>query len=411
MPDRDANGELPLGAFSPSTSVLPALSGIPQAYFSNPYPQGLTPAYGKSYGRYTQLGDAITIDKYDQRPPISDRINLSVQRELPSRIVLDVTYFMNFVSRDQWTQQLNQMDPRLTYKYGAALSGTVNNPFYNYGTVETFPGALRRQAKVSVASLLVPYPQYGAILQTSTDLRKSRYDSLQIRMQRPFAAGFSFVASYAYSRQRTLAFYDTQDEYDGKLTWMDGAYSPPGGTGVDLAYANDPKHRLTTAATFEIPFGQGRAIGSQMSRLLDALVGGWQLAGTYIRSSGPVLNFGTMVAPASVNKIGEVGGAGRYWFDVTGFAVQPAYTRRTNPWYYDNLTGPGYSNVDFSLSKRVSLNERYRVEVRMEAYNAFNGMNWANPTLDVSKSDFGRTNAQATGYYGRQLQYSVKLYF
>ncbi len=411
MPDRDANGELPLGAFSPSTSVLPALSGIPQAYFSNPYPQGLTPAYGKSYGRFTQLGDAITIDQYEQRPPISDRINLSVQRELPSRIVLDVTYFLNFVSRDQWTEQLNLMDPRLTYKYGAALSATVTNPFYNYGTVETFPGALRRQAKVSVASLLVPYPQYGAILQTSTDLRKSRYRSLQIRMQRPFAAGFSFVGSYAYSSQRTQAFYDIQDEYDGKLTWMDGAYSPPGGTGVNLSYAVDPKHRFTTAATFEIPIGQGKAIGSQMSRALDAIIGGWQLAGTFTRGSGQMLNFATMVGPASVEKTGEVGGAGKYWFDITGFAVQPAYTRRTNPWYYNNLTGPGFSNVDFSLSKRVNVTERYRVEIRMEAYNAFNGMNWANPTVDVTKSDFGRTNAQASGYYGRQLQYSVKLYF
>jgi hypothetical protein len=59
----------------------------------------------------------------------------------------------------------------------------------------------------------------------------------------------------------------------------------------------------------------------------------------------------------------------------------------------------------------VSITERYRVEVRLEAYNALNGMNWANPTLTVSASDFGRTNAQASGYYGRQLQYSAKLFF
>jgi len=36
-------------------------------------------------------------------------------------------------------------------------------------------------------------------------------------------------------------------------------------------------------------------------------------------------------------------------------------------------------------------------------------MNWAKPTLTVSASDFGRTNAQAVGYYGRQLQYSARL--
>jgi len=410
MPDRDANGELPLGAFSPTTNALPMLSGIPQAFFANPYPQGLTPAYGKQYGRYTQLGDAITVDKNQQRPPISDRINISVQRELPSHIVLDVTWFMNFVTRDQWTKQLNLMDPRLTYKYGAALNATVANPFYNYATVDTFPGALRKQATVSIASLLVPYPQYGAILQTSTDARSSHYKSLQIRLQRPFSKGFSFLGSYAYTTQGTQAYYDIRDEYDGKLTWMDGAYSAPGGTGTNLGYGIDPKHRFIAAGTYELPWGRGKALGATISPVLDAFIGGWQLSGTWIHSSGSVLNFGTMVAPTSVNKIGKVG-SGNYWFDVTGFAVQPAYTRRTNPWYYENLTGPGWSNVDLSLAKRVKVTERYKVELRLEAYNALNGMNWANPTVTVSASDFGRTNAQASGYYGRQLQYSAKLFF
>jgi hypothetical protein len=410
MPDRDANGELPLGAYTPVTTVLPNLQGIPQAYFGDPFLQGLTPAYGKEYGRYTQLGDPVTIDKYDQKPPISDRINISVQRELPGRIVADVTYLMNFVSRDQWTKQLNQSDPRLSYKYGADLNKTVANPFYNYGTVETFPGALRKQSTVSVGSLLVPYPQYGAILQTATNLRESRYHSFQARVQRAFASGFSFLATYAFVKERTQAFYDTQDEYDGTLTWIDGAYSPPGGTGTNLAHTIDPLHQIRIAGTYEIPVGRGRTFMSGMSPVADGFLGGWQLSGTYTFSTGQKLVFGTMVAPESVNKIGETG-ANNYWFDVTGFARQPAYTRRSNPWYYDNLAGPGYTNLDLALLKQVRLTERFRLEGRLEAYNAFNGMNWANPILDITKSDFGRTNAQATGYYGRQLQYSIRFMF
>jgi hypothetical protein len=411
MPDRDANGELPLGAFSPTTTANPLLSGIPQAFLANPFPQGLTPAYGKSYGRYTQLGDAITIDKYQQRPPISDRINFSIQRELPGRIVLDVTYLLNFVSRDQWPEQLNMMDPRLTYRYGAALSATVNNPFYSYGTVDTFPGALRKQQKVTIGSLLVPYPQYGAILQTSTDMRSSHYRSFQIRVQRPFSNGISFIASYGYTTQRTQGFLDDQDEYDGKLTWMDGSYSPPGGTGTKLTYGIDPKHRFTLGATWALPLGKGKMFGTNISRTLDMLIGGWQVSGTWNQNSGQVLTFtNAMVAPASAQKIGEAG-TNKFWFDVTGFTTQPAYTRRTNPWYYDNLTGPGYKNLDLSVFKRIRINERFQAEARLESYNAMNGMNWANPTVDVTKSDFGRTNAQASGYYGRQLQVAGKLYF
>jgi hypothetical protein len=102
MPDRDANGELPMGAYSPTTSALPDVGNVPQVRFSNPFPQSLIDAYSKKHDRYTQLGDSIIIDEHQQKPPISDRINLSLQRELPGRIVADVIYLINFVSRDQW---------------------------------------------------------------------------------------------------------------------------------------------------------------------------------------------------------------------------------------------------------------------------------------------------------------------
>jgi hypothetical protein len=410
MPDRDVNGEMPMGMYTPSTSVLPLATGKPQAYFANPFPQGVTPAIGSAYGRYTLLGDSVTIDEYVQKPPVSDRINVSIQRQLPGRIVADFTYFINFVGHDQWPQNLNMMDPRLSFKYGSALAAQVPNPFYNYGTVATFPGALRRQSTVAASALLVPYPQYQGILQTATDLRKTRYQSFQFRLQRPFSKGFSFLVTYAYATARTQAYYDTQDEYDGLLQWIDGAYSPPGGTGTTLGFGIDPVHRVAAAGTVQLPFGRGRAVGSDLPTALDAIVGGWEISGMFNFSSGQKLVFGGMVAPSSVQKIGEVG-SNKYWFDVAGFKQLPAYTRRTNPWTYDNLTGPSFSNLDLSLAKRFNLSQRFKMQLRLEAYNALNGMNWANPQLSITASDFGRTNTQASGYYGRQLQYSVRLEF
>ena len=407
--ERDTLGELDLAAFSPATSVLSAVNGVPQAYLANPFPQGLTPAYGKTYGRYTNLGDTITIDEYEQRTPVSDRINVSFQRELPHRIVADATYYVNFVSHDQYNQNLNLADPRLTYTYGAAVDKSVANPFYNYATVDTFPGALRRSATVAMSQLFRPYPQYGDIIQSGTDLRKARYQSLQLRLQRPFANGFSFLATYAYVTQRSQWFYDVQDEYDQKLSWFDLSVTAAGRSGAPTVAA-DPKHRFVGAATVELPVGRGRRFGGGMAGWADAVLGGWQLSGIYTCYSGVPLIFGTMVAPESVTKTGEVG-ANQYWFDVTGFARQPAYTRRSNPWSYDNLTGPGFTNLDLTLQKTFKLNGRIRLQVRMDAFNALNGMNWANPTTTITASDFGRTNAQATGYYGRQLQYSARVEF
>jgi hypothetical protein len=75
------------------------------------------------------------------------------------------------------------------------------------------------------------------------------------------------------------------------------------------------------------------------------------------------------------------------------------------------LTGPAFKNLDLSLAKSFELNKRVRLQVRLDAYNAQNGMSWANPNLTITSSDFGRTNTQAAGYYGRQIQCSARLQF
>jgi hypothetical protein len=409
--ERDTLGEMDLGGFTPTTPVPSIQTGIPRAYLASPFPLGLDPITGKKYGRYTNLGSAVSIDKYEQRPPISDRLNVSYQREMPGRFIADVTYFINFVSRDQYSPNLNMMDPRLSYKYQAALEATVANPFYGYGTAETFPNASLRNSKtVKTSTLLVPYPQYGTITQTGTDMRKARYQSLQLRTQRAFDHGFSFLATYGYVRSRAQWFFDDQDEYDRKLTWMDFTVTQAGSSGAPTV-TSDPKHRFVSAGSWEIPVGRGRQFGSRVAPVLDHIAGGWQISGIYTRTSGaPLIFTRNAIAPASVKTIGQVG-TGSYWFDITGFAKQAAYTRRTNPWYFDGLLGPGSRNLDLTLSKRFVLTERFSLQVRLDSFNALNGMNWATPQLNETASDFGKTNAQASGYYGRQFQYAARLEF
>jgi len=409
-PERDTLGEIDLGGFTPTTAAPAVLAGVPQSYLSNPFPFGLEPITGKSFGRYTNLGNSVSIDQYQQRTPISDRINISVQRELPGRFIADVTYFVNWVTRDQYSLNLDNTDPRLSYTYKNALSAAVNNPFFNYGTPATFPGTLRNAKTVSLGSLLTPYPQYTGITQTGTDLRSARYQSFQLRGQRAFSSGFSFLATYAYVTARSQWFFDPQDEYDNKLSTYNFSVTQAGGSGAP-SVTSDPHHRFVSAGTWDVPVGHGRHFGTGMARAADYLVGGWQVSGIYTYTSGaPLIFSSSIIAPASVRQIGQIG-AGSYWFDTTGFAAQAAFTRRTNPWYYDGLNGPGFKNLDLALSKRFPIKERAHATIRLDAFNGLNGMNWATPNLSVTASDFGRTNTQLSGYYGRQLQYSVRLDF
>jgi hypothetical protein len=392
----DTMGQLDLGAFSPVTSILPAVQGVPQARLSDPFPQGLTPAYGKRYGAYTGLGDNVRWDEYRQRPSISDRVSLSVQREVLPRTVLDVSYLLNFISRDGYTKNFNMMDPRLSFQYGAQLSAAVPNPFFNYGTVDTFPGQLRSRATVARSDLLKPYPQYLSLLQDWTNGREARYQTLELRLQRPFHRGLSLLAGYAYVRGTRQEFYDNVDEYDGHWTWTD---------------APDPRHRLNVSAVWNVPVGRNQRFGRDMHPALDAVVGGWEVAGIYRYESGQYLRFGGMVAPGDTPEtIGDVG-AGTYWFNTSGFNTLPAFTRRANPWQYDQLEGPNYTNVDLSLSKRVPLTGNTKLNFRLEAYNLLNGMNWANPSTTIGASDFGQVLRQADAYYGRQLQYTLRVEF
>jgi hypothetical protein len=218
------------------------------------------------------------------------------------------------------------------------------------------------------------------------------------------------LATYGFVKSRAQWYFDDQDEYGRKLTCMDFSVTQAGSSGAPTVTSN-PKHRFVSAGSWEIPVGRGRQLGSRIAPVLNHIVGGWQISAIYNYTSGaPLIFTRNAIAPASVKTIGQVG-TGSCWFDIAGFAKVAAHTRRTNPWYYGALVGPGFKNMDLALSKRFVLTERLSLQVHLDAFNAVNGMNWATPRLNETASDFGKTNTQASGYFGRQLQHSARLEF
>lgn len=75
----------------------------------------------------------------------------------------------------------------------------------------------------------------------------------------------------------------------------------------------------------------------------------------------------------------------------------------------NGFTGPGQKNVDISLTKFIPFTERIRGEFRIEAFNVFNWVNYANPNSNISGANFGRIERAATG--PRVLQLGMKLNF
>jgi hypothetical protein len=392
----DIIGNLPYPGFSALTRVSPALEGKPQAVWSDPFPDSnpLIPVTGKSLGRYTNLGGDAVTDIRDFRPNVNDRFNITVQRELVNRIVVDMTYFLNLGRDLPYTKRYNLMDPQLSYTYKTLLNQRVNNPFYNYLTPDKFPGQLRNQAQVTLGSLLKPFPQYGEVNETNTPGVRERYHSLQLKVQRPFANGFNFLLSYNYNREWQEEFFSIDQEFAGQFSFQP---------------AQRPRHRMALAGVYEFPFGRGRRFASQTPRVVEAVIGGWTTSAIYYYNSGQLLRFGQMdvVGDPRIDNPSKWG----LMFDPKAFKQSAAFTPRTNPMWYPGVLGPGYKNVDITLAKSFQVNERFRLEIKMESYNLSNTFTGANPNTTVTSSLFGRVTSQVSGINGREFQYNLKLHF
>ena len=395
-------GALSMPYYSARTDVAPLREGKPQARLSDPFPAANNPIIlpkGNSLGRYTSLGDPATWFTPELRTGVNDRINFSLQRELPNRMNIDVTFFMNLGHDLPYTKQVNQSDPQLSYTHKTALSRQVANPFYRYLTPEKFPGALRNQPTVSIGSLLGPYPQYGSLDETNIAGFLNRYYALQMRLERRFSAGYTFVTAYNYNREYNSEIFNADDRYVNKFTMLPGQW---------------PRHRLTTAGTYDFPFGQGRRFLANVHPVANGILGGWSTSWLFMYNSGEYLRFNqfAMKTDGSNPKLDHP--TTERWFDTSKFAPKvgdEAFTPRTNPWQYPGLTGPRYWNIDMTVAKDFPIHEDYRLEFKFEAYNVTNSFAPSNPVLSVLSPLFGKSTGQAQASRGREMQYTLRLYF
>src|SRR5271165_1368050 len=169
---------------------------------------------------------------------------------------------------------------------------------------------------------------------------------------------------------------------------------------------------------------------------LEKIAGGWSLSGIFNLHSGfpwtPQVNFNGSLYCANCGYSSVLpiylGGAGtstsndqfrtgsNYHGDPDAYFVAPTYTAFiTNGTYgpalpglgirRNSFTGPGYRDVDMTLSKAFGLpklpvlGESAKFEFRMDAYNVFNNLNF-NPTSisnDIANTNFGQAQSALAG--------------
>lgn len=408
--------------FSTSTpaATLAVVTGgptgvVPRATLSNPWPAAITPIQlplGQSLGRYTNLGNSIGtaanatngIDQYKLVPAINDRFSFSFQRQIWGHFILDFEYFFNRETNLPYSVDLNMVDPAFSYETPKAdFNKSVPNPFFNYLTADKFPGTLRTQSTITQGALLRPYPQYGVINQTNTSGRGEHLHSFEIQAQRPFTKGLSVLLAYAYQREQTQEFFDDLATYARRFEWRD---------------TDTPRQRVTSALTWDVPIGKGRTLLNSAPRAVDMIVGGWTFTTTTRIYSGRPLFFSQNLIVDGNPKLSNPTQA--LYFDTTKFHALPTSTdptlppnlhKRDNPWTFPGLFGPGIWQSDVTMNKSFKLTERFSLEARVEAYNVFNRLQLANPTVDFTSSNFGKITAKLVAYNGREVQYGLRLKF
>jgi len=390
------NDVVPYPGYQQDSFPLPTVAGVPAARFSNPWPANnpLTPPVERRLGRYTELGSTAQSIIWNQNlgTAYNDRFSFSLQRQLPSQIVVDATYFMSFGFNQRYQQQLNNIDPRFGFQFQNAVNAQVPNPFFNVLPFDKFPGGLRNVRNVAVGDLLRPYPHYGPITMWNAEGVYRSYRSIQFKAQRPFVNGFNFLIGYNYNNARSDEFYP-----DGVQVFLNN---------LSLQDSSNARHKFNIGGIYELPFGKGRKYGSSMNKGLNLLLGGWALSGIYQQVSGEYLRLpGALVSanPAISNPTRD------RWFDTTKVTRLPAFTQRTNPLQFPGFTGPGVISLDLTLGKEFQIKEKYTFELKMESYNLPNYFNGANPQLNPDSSLFGRVTGQRNTYFGRQFQYTSRI--
>jgi len=390
----------------------------------NPFPNGVLEPEGQGLGPNTQLG--LTVDRFFNDVAFRNgnlkRWVLTLQRELPGRWVAEASYIAARGSELRTNVQLNGIPTEFLSRSATRDQAHINR--MDAFVPNPFRGLLPNDATfnantIRVNRLVRPFPQFNGLAGRRYD-GSSRYDSMQLKLDKRFSGGFSFLTSYTFSRAL---------ERVSRLNEMDTAYE-------ERPSRSDSPHRIVINPIWELPFGRGRRFASEAGPLMNALVGGWSVAAVWQWQQGEPINIGNLYYNGDIRQLKahiSPDGITTPVFDTSGFyfhdaevmtngVIDPAkqrgddridlnYNFRTLPSRVSNLRGTPLRYMDVSIVKRAELPGRARLQFHVEFYNAtdYPWFNTTNINMDPSSANFGLLTS--TRNLPFNLQLGAKIFF
>jgi hypothetical protein len=440
-----ASGVLPYGSegFNQWTGAVGTYNNdgaTPYLHLSDPFPNGLIQPPGNSLGllndvSYGAVGPILT--PWWARTPYEQSWSFGFERQLPSNIVVTADYVGKKGTRLPYNggNILDILGPsveKLSTTQIANLTNYVNNPFAPILTTgplaSYYANSSLTAPQVQAFQLDLPYPQYTSVTSDVPPIANSIYNALQLTIEKHYSNGLQLAANYTWSKS-----IDDSSMYDTNVAWLAGTTSglwepqDPNKPWLDRSLSTfDVPQMLKINYTYDLPIGHGRPFLSNMPRALDLIVGGWKTAGVWTIQSGFPLNFetyGTSIptyGPQRPNLLCTPkrtgGGDGNWVFNYFAnpncFQTPDAYTLGDAARALGSIRSPFFFTTNLSIAKDFGLvpsHENVKLELRLEAQNAFNHPVFGTPDTTVGDPNFGVIGYTAVG--PRQCQLALKLSF
>ena len=359
--------------------------------------------------------------------------SLNIQRQITKDTVIQVGYLGNHSIKMFMNQDISQVHTNPTalaafnelannYNAGTLANVSPNNVFvkilgsasnavstlgasnlqtaqYNnaVSNLETSAGQVGKYQAAGVSEyFLRNYPQFLQLIY-GTNAGSANYHSFQFSLHHK-AKSYSLNANYTFSKSldnisaEGNGFTDVIDNYNLGLNKGRSDFDRP--------------HVFNLQGLYTLPIGTGHALGGNMPKWANALIGGWDFGGLVIWESGGVMT-------ASSGRYTALSYNNASWDNYTGSRNIGSVMRRGDGVYFidptlisnftypgagdygnagrNSFRGPRFFNVDASLVKSFAITEKKRVIFRAEAYNLFNNVDFGNPSLAISTpATFGK---------------------
>jgi hypothetical protein len=399
---------------------------------ADPWPEGLNLPPGRSLGEATNIGLNASPAVRENRNPDYQSWNISIQRTLGGNAVFEVNYTGSKGTHLLFNgdTELRRLDPIYWGLGRTELNRQVPNPFFG---VITDTRSRLSQRTIDLGHLLRPYQQFccggGAASRgdgSEAARGNSNYHALQFKYEKRFSRGLSMLAHYTWSKM-----IDDISHGAGNLNWLGGNTQVQDWTNLRnerALSAHDIPHRFVLTATYQLPVGKGKALGTDWGRVTNMFLGGWEVSGIWTYQSGSPLNVvqdgGTLwnTSQQRPHLIGDPDPGlstmekfdRNQWFNVAAFARPDPDTYGTAPRLL-SYRNPHLHNLDAALFKSFAINESMRGEFRVELDNATNvttlGFPPQNAQTQFGSTSFGTITGYASGRGPREIQLGFKFYF